>query len=156
MIWGCMCWFGVGAMSRVVGRMDAQQYVEILTQCLLPTIENCAAHPDLPPRSELIFQQDNDPKHRSRLASSWFEEKGIRVMRWPAQSPDLNPIEHLWAHLKRKLTNYPEAPGGVLELWQRVREEWSDIKAETCQSLVESMPRRVEALIRAKGGHTKY
>jgi len=156
MLWGCMSWLGVGAMSRVVCRMDAQQYVSILNHCLIPTLDRCAADPSLPPRPQLIFQQDNDPKHTSRLARDWFLDEGIQVMPWPAQSPDLNPIEHLWAHLKRRIGSYPEVPGGVLELWDRVREEWPKITVEVCRSLIESMPRRVEAVIRARGGNTKY
>ena len=77
-------------------------------------------------------------------------------MSWPAQSPDLNPIEHLWYHLKRRLGEYENAPGGMQELWKRVKVEWDKIEADTCQKLIESMPRRVDTVIREKGGHTKY
>lgn len=157
MVWGCMTWAGVGVLKRVVGSMDAHQYVDILEDGLLPTISALAVDPEMPPPSQLIFQQDNDPKHKSRLAMSWLEEEqGIRVMRWPAQSPDLNPIEHLWAHLKRQLGSYPEAPGGVEGIMPRIRAEWTKITAETCRNLIQSMPRRVSAVIRAKGGHTRY
>ena len=72
------------------------------------------------------------------------------------QSPDLNLIEHLWVHLKKRLREYPTPPKGVHELWERVAEEWDQITPETCQKLIESMPRRVQAVIKAKGGHTKY
>jgi hypothetical protein len=74
----------------------------------------------------------------------------------PAQSPDLNPIEQLWDHLKRKLSEQEVAPKGILELWERVNEEWNKIDAEVCQNLIESMPRKVEAVVKAKGGYTKY
>jgi len=77
-------------------------------------------------------------------------------MQWPAQSPDLNPIEHLWSHLKKKLADYDTPPKGILELWERVQEEWEEIGPEVCQNLIESMPRCVEAVIKAKGGYTKY
>ena len=75
---------------------------------------------------------------------------------WPAQSPDLNPIEHLWNHLKLRLEEYEEAPRGMKELWERIDEEWNKIEPEVCQNLIESMPRRLEADIKTKGGHTKY
>jgi hypothetical protein len=58
--------------------------------------------------------------------------------------------------LKNKLKKYPTPPKGVHELWGRVVEEWNKISPETCQNLIESMPRRMQAVIRAKGGHTKY
>ena len=65
----------------------------------------------------------------------------MEVLLWPAQSPDLNPIEHLWNHLKRKLAEYEVSPQGILELWERVQEECGKIKPEVCQGLIESMPR---------------
>ena len=77
-------------------------------------------------------------------------------MIWPAQSPDLNPIDHLWTHLKKKLAEYEEPPKGILELWNRAEGEWNKIEKEVCQNLIESMPRRIEAVLSAKGGYTKY
>lgn len=87
---------------------------------------------------------------------AWFEHQGIHVLDWPAQSPDLNPIEHLWTKLKRRLGEYPEPPEGNLKLEHRVKEVWAKILVSTCQALVESMPRRIEAVLKAKGGNTKY
>ncbi len=77
-------------------------------------------------------------------------------MEWPSQSPDLNPIEHLWNHVKKKLGEYEEPPSGIHELWDRFQEEWEGIEPSVCQNLIESMPRRIEAVLRAKGGYTKY
>ena len=91
----------------------------------------------------------------SNKATKWFEDNDIQVLVWPAQSPDINPIEHLWVSLKHALQQL-RPPKGVHELWDRVGEEWNKIPPETCQKLIESMPRRIQAVIKAKGGHTKY
>ena len=90
------------------------------------------------------------------MASNWLEDHGFTVMDWPPQSPDLNPIEHLWEHLKKRLKEYENPPKGILELWERVEKEWEAISTETCQNLIASMPRRMEAVIKAKGGYIKY
>ena len=68
----------------------------------------------------------------------------------------MNPIEHLWEHLKCRLKQHPTPPKGVHELWDNVAEEWDGIPPEVCQNLIESMPRRIQAVIKAKGSHTKY
>ena len=77
-------------------------------------------------------------------------------MEWPAQFPDFNTIEHLWFHLKKQLLDHKTCSSEILELWERVEKEWEEIKPEECQNLIESIARRVEAVIRAKGGYTKY
>ena len=105
---------------------------------------------------ECYFPQDNDPKHTSKKAKKWIEDNGIQVLSWPAQSPDLNPIEHLWEHLKQHLHQYETPPKGVHKLWDRVSEEWNAISPEVCQNFIESMPRGIEAVLKAKGGYTKY
>ena len=77
-------------------------------------------------------------------------------MFFPRYSPDLNPIEHLWRELKTRVRSYNEPANGVLEIWNRTEVEWEKIPKEKCQRLVESMPRRIAAVIKAKGGYTKY
>jgi hypothetical protein len=62
----------------------------------------------------------------------------------------------LWSHLKKKLGEYEMPPKGILELWDRVQKEWDQIEPAVCQNLIESMPRRVQAVLKAKGGYTKY
>jgi transposase len=151
MVWGCMGWEGVGRLAEVEGKMDADQYVSILEDNLLPSLEESGFSAE-----DVIFQQDNDPKHTSKKATKWFEDNDINVLDWAPQSPDINPIEHLWQHIKRRLGEYSTMPKGVWEIWERVAEVWNEIPPEVCQNLIESMPRRLEAVIKAKGGHTKY
>jgi DDE superfamily endonuclease len=151
MVWGCMGWEGVGRLAEVEGKMDADQYVSILEDNLLPSLEESGFSAE-----DVIFQQDNDPKHTSKKATKWFEDNDINILDWAPQSPDLNPIEHLWQHVKQRLGEYSTMPKGVWEIWERVAEVWNEIPPEVCQNLIESMPRRLEAVIKAKGGHTKY
>ncbi|KAG0781346.1 hypothetical protein G6F21_011690 [Rhizopus arrhizus] len=75
---------------------------------------------------------------------------------WSAQSPDLNPIEHLWHHLKLKLSLYDKKAKGVHELWERVEKEWNSFDKEVCRRYIDTMPARIKAAIDAKGGSTKY
>jgi transposase len=151
MMWGCMSWDGVGYATRIEGKMDANLYVQILEDELQNTLEYYGMEV-----GDVIFQQDNDPKHTSKKAKEWFENHDMEVLKWPAQSPDMNPIEHLWDHLKKRLDEYEESANSVKELWDRVERLWEEIPKEVCQNLIESMPRRLAAVIRAKGGHTKY
>jgi len=151
MVWGCMMWKGIGYACKIDGRMDGELYTRILDDELQASIKHLKEKP-----GNIIFQQDNDPKHTSGKAKDWFQNHGIEVIVWPPQSPDINPIEHLWDHLKRRLGEYERPPKGMLELWERVQDEWEKIEASVCQGLVESMPRRVSAVLKAKGGYAKY
>ena len=136
MVWGCMGWNCVGKLIEVEGKMDAKQYCEILDDGLVESFEKLDME-----EGERYFQQDNDPKHTSWLATTWFSDNNIIVTHWPAQYPDLNPIEHLWFHVKCKLQEYEVPPKGAHELWERVAKEWNKIPSEVCQGLIGSMPK---------------
>ena len=151
MVWGCITAEGIGYLTRIDGHLNADLYCQILRDELMKSLE----YRNLD-TNEIIFQQDNDPKHTSKLARQWFEEHGIKLLEWPPQSPDLNPIEHLWAILKRRLNQYEGAPSGMNELWERIETEWAKIDAEVCLNLIKSMPRRVHAVLKAKDGWTDY
>ena len=151
MMWGCMTWDGVGYATKIDGKMDGELYTEILGDEFIKTLKFFGYTIE-----DVIFQQDNDPKHTSRRAKIWFSDNDVEVLKWPAQSPDINPIEHLWHYLKRRLETYEEPPKSVGELWARVEKEWEGIPKEECRKLIESMPRRLAAIVKAKGGYTKY
>jgi transposase len=151
MMWGCMLWEGPGFACKIDGKMDGDLYIKIMQDELGESLAYYNRRPQ-----DVIFQQDNDPKHTCKKAKEYFQKQDYQVLSWPAQSPDLNPIEHLWFHLKKKLGEYETQPSGILELWERVQKEWDQIEPSVCQKLIESMPRRVEAVLRAKGGYTKY
>jgi hypothetical protein len=75
MVWGCMRWNGVGIVCEVEGSMNAEQYVSILEECLLRSMEESDVDEE-----DITFQQDNDLKHTSKLATKWFEDHDINVL----------------------------------------------------------------------------
>jgi transposase len=151
MIWGCMMACGVGHACRIDGRMDSELYVKILAGEMLQSLD---FHDKS--KAEIVFMQDNDPKHKSRLAMEWLQSQGIELLDWPPQSPDLNPIEHLWSFLKRRLGSHDGHPSSMHELWVRIEREWECIAPIFCANLINSMPRRIAAIIKARGGYTDY
>jgi len=79
---------GTGKLIRVEGRMNRAMYREILSKNLLPSVRSLKMKPGW------IFQHDNDSKHTARAMKEWLRKKHFKVLEWPSQSPDLNPIEN--------------------------------------------------------------
>ena len=131
--------------------MNAEQYCEILEDGMEESFEKLEMEEE-----GCYFQQDNDPKHTSKQAKKKVIRQKYSSIGVACTIPCLNPIEHLWHHLKSQLQQYDTPPKGVHELWEKVVEEWNEISPEVCQNLIESMPRQIQAVIKANGGHTKY
>lgn len=148
MVWGCFSYNGVGPIIEIVGIMNKEYYLKkVLQEVMYPY-----ASDTMPLR--WVFQQDNDPKHTSKVVKEWFRVNKVNVLPWAAQSPDLNPIENLWTDIKNAVSD--QKPTTKSQLWNVVQSAWNNIPIERCQALVDSMPRRCEAVIRNKGQATKY
>ncbi len=103
--------------------------------------------------ADFIFQQDLTPAHTAKSTKSQLNDHGVGVFDWPANSPDLNPRENLWGIVKRKMRNH--RPKNADELKATVKETWASTSPQQCHKLITSMPRRIEAVIKAKEAPTK-
>ncbi|KAI4898645.1 hypothetical protein NFI96_026004, partial [Prochilodus magdalenae] len=149
MFWGCFAASGTGLLDRVHGIMKSEDYQQILQHNVGPSVRKLG----LTQRS-WVFQQDNDPIHTSKSTRKLFERKHWRLLKWPAMSPDLNPIEHLWRDLKMAV--WRRHPSNLRDLEQFAKEEWSKIPAEHCKKLIDGYRKRLFAVILSKGCATKY
>lgn len=150
MVWGCFVKNRLGPLVVLEGRITGQVYKKLLEDYLVPFIEG------LDDETTYVFQDDNAPVHRANSVLVWKEENLIHSLPWPAQSPDLNPIEHLWDHLGRKLHEHKPIPKNKRELVLALEDEWSKIDESVLENLVNSMPRRVIAVIGSEGNPTPY
>ena len=144
MVWGSMSAAGVGESHFIEGNMNSNMYCEILQQSMISFLQKLGRR--------AVFQHDNDPKHTSKTTTALLKRLRVKVMDWPSMSPDLNPIEHLWGILKRKIRKV----SNIRQLRDVVMEEWKSIPVATCEALVNSKPRKVKAVLDNDGGHTKY
>ena len=109
---------------------------------------------DLPHNS--IFQDDNAPPHPAARVTHFINDSGVRQLPWPSRSPDLNPIEHVWDHIARKIRSKSEMANSLQQLEEWVNEAWQTTPLEYIDGLINSLPRRVRAVIESHSGHTRY
>ncbi len=128
--------------------ITAPVYQDILEHVMLPSADQLFKD------SDFIFQQDLAPAHTAKSTKSWLNDHGVGVLDWPANSPDLNPIENIWGIVKRKMRN--KRPKNADELKATVKETWASIPPQQCHKLITSMSRRIEEVIKAEGAPTKY
>lgn len=147
LVWGSMTAKGTGPIHRITEIMDRYVYLNILNNVLFPFAKKYMPE-------EWIYQADNDPKHSAKIVKTFLSDNNTRVMKWPAQSPDLNPIEMLWIDVDKHVKE--QKPKNIEELYTVIHEAWNSIPVSRCARLIESMPRRCAAVIRNKGLHTKY
>ncbi len=134
------------SLHFIDGIMNSQMYCSILKEKMLPSLRALGLR--------ALFQHDNDPKHTSKATVVFLKKNRVKVIQWPSMSPDLNPIEHLWGILKRQVEHH--SPSSIQSLKEVIPEEWKKIDLAKCVQLVHSMPRRLGAVIKNHGGHTKY
>jgi transposase len=150
-VWGCFTGRGLGYSYIFNETLDAKLLKSILSTHLLPSAKLLF---NQDPPEQWYFQQDNDPKHRSREITNWLHNNGISCLDFPPYSPDLNPMEHLWNDMARRVEKHQSDT--LEQLQEVVATEWATTSTNLLTKLAHSMPKRCEAVIKAKGGHTKY
>ena len=149
MVWGGINHHHRTPLYRVDGNLTGIRYRdEILRPLVIPALQ--AIGPNA------VFMDDNAPCHRSRIVNNFIQANNVTRMVWPALSPDMNPIEHVWDILGRRLReNHPPAANRDA-LFRQLQQEWQQIPQAELRRLLRSMGRRCQACINANGGHTRY
>ena len=148
MIWGYMAMSGMGKLYHCEGTVNATSYRHILKDSMLPVADKLFNN------SSFVFMQDNAHLHMAKSTQSWFAQHGVHVLKWPPASPDLNPIENLWAKLKKSIRG--RHPRNVSDLKQVLDKEWIKVTDNICKALIDSMPDCLQVVIDANGDATKY
>lgn len=147
MVWGTMARSGIGSLTIVDGRLNSEAYIKIIKKYVRKDARKLIGR-------RFTFQQDGAPCHTSKATSASLKKMNICVLPWVAQSPDLNPIEHLWDHLGKVVDEM--RPTSLTDLKEKLSDAWESIPPEVTQKLVDSMPARVREVIRSRGGSTRY
>ena len=154
---GVMVWVAINhnfISSLIIFRntLTARRYIDQVLRPELLLLIRRHQNVNNPP----TFPQDNARPHNARLTMDFLNTNGVNVMDFPARSPDLNPIEHVWDELGRRLNKRQRRPGSVCELAQALREEWNNIPIRQIRTLCQSMRSRLTACENANGGYTRY
>ena len=149
MVWGAFCYTGQVGLAFISSRMNSVGYQDMLREHLLPMAPVIAGR-------EWIFLQDNASIHRSHSTKNWFHDNNVISLDFPARSPDLNPIENLWAYLVRQIYANGQQYKTVANLRDSIVTVWNQTAQNYFQRLVDSMPERMYSVVYNHGAQTKY
>ncbi len=152
MVWGIFSWHTLGPLVPTEHCLNTTAYLSIVADHVHPFMTTVY------PSSDGYFQQGNAPCHKAQIISDWFIEHDneFTLLKWPPQSPDLNSIEHHWDGVERKIRIMDVQPTNLQQLRGDIISIWTKISEECFQHLVESMPRIIKVVLKAKGGQTRY
>jgi hypothetical protein len=143
MFWGCFSKLGLGPLVALEGTMTAQSYVELLQDTVLPELA-AAGRP-------MVFMQDNAPCHKARIVMDFLAKNNIETLDWPPQSPDMNPIENLWAIIKARRQKKYGTPKTKQDLIDQIFDIWDNIEDSIVENLANSANKRVNEVLKLKG-----
>ena len=151
LIWGAIWSDGRTSLHVMRENMNSERYIQVLESHVYPLAFSLGD-----PSSEWILMDDNAPPHRAETTRLYKRSAGIRTLDWPARSPDLNPIEHVWAILKRHVRRHLCPSDGLDRLESLIKEEWDRVDQQVIKNLICSMSARVRKVIERRGDESGY
>ncbi|GFV36574.1 transposable element Tc1 transposase [Trichonephila clavipes] len=143
-----LAYHGRSQFLRIVGNLNSTRYInEVLQPQDIPFLQGL---------SGAVFQQNNARPHVAKTVKSYLDSQQVQLLPWPAYLPDMSPIEHVWVIVGGRLARDLRPVVSMDEFWLRIQTIWNTLPQADIQNLFNFMPRRVAALIAARGGHTKY
>ena len=148
MVWAAVTMHRGTQLQFIAGNLNSQWYVdEVMRPMVLPFLRQIG--------QGAVFQDDNARPHCGRIGNDFVQVNSINRMDWPANSPDLNPIENLWDKLGRR-TYRDNPPQTIPHLRHRLAQEWQNIPQAIIRHCVGNMGKRCQERVNARGGHTLY
>jgi hypothetical protein len=150
-VWGCFSFDCKLDLYVLDGNLTGQKYRDnVLAPRVVPHVDNHALA-DRP-----MFMDDNARPHRARICTTFLQQEAVQTIPWPAMSPDMNPLEHVWDYIGRKINQRNLKCQNIDELRTAISQEWQQFPQERLRRLVRSMTRRVIELHNKRGGYTRY
>nr|CAH7766583.1 unnamed protein product [Callosobruchus chinensis] len=149
MFWGGIRCNGKKQLIHIPGTMTGAYYLQNIINAIVQPLRNEIV-------DQFIFMDDNARPHPTTAVQQALENENIARLEWLALSADLNPIKHVWDYVSRAIFNRNNPPRSTQELIVAATEEWDSVPQEVINNLIIGVHRRADALIRSKGGNTKY
>lgn len=152
-VWGAITRDGLGPLVRLPQPFNSAAYCDVIDNTLIPYAldgpfkDGC-----------YILQQDRSPVHTSKVVQRLLEGRGVRLLEWPPNGADLNPIENVWGTMKHNLAHLNLTTATADDLWAAIKAQWETLRQKPgyTDQLYASLPRRIEDTIRVDGAFTGY
>ena len=149
-----MVWAGISRGGRTDLHIGMRGMMTVV--CYRDEILDVYVRPYAGAIGSQFLMDDNARPHRAGVVEDYFQHETIIHVDWPARSPDLNLIEHVWNMLQVAILQSPVQPRTLVELGNALTEEWNNLEMAAIQRLIASMRRHCEAVIASRGSHTSY